>query len=53
MNELVNEQQQQQINILINLQQQMHQFMVDQEQRNDDIINIVEELITEISNEIK
>ncbi len=31
----------------------MHQFMVDQEQRNDDIINIVEELITEISNEIE
>jgi len=27
--------------------------MVDQEQRNDDIINIVEELITEISNEIE
>jgi hypothetical protein len=46
-------QQQQQMNVITNTQQQMNQFMVHQEQRNDDIIDIVQELITEISNEIK
>jgi hypothetical protein len=45
--------QQQQMNVITNMQQQMHQFMVNQEQRNDDIINIVEKLITDISNGIK
>jgi hypothetical protein len=45
--------QQQQMNVITNMQQQMHQFMVNQEQRNDDTINIVEKLITDISNGIK
>jgi hypothetical protein len=41
------------MNILINLQQQLNQFILNQQQWNNSIIDIVQELIDDISNEIE